>query len=103
MEDWIHFRKREGSQRGIHHAVSARERTGCLSQQGRQKGRVKAGAGGGKLHGVRRPAHCHFAPQGGDSPGESWPGTIKSSRQLTAKRQGAAHRGQTRAEMSNAG
>lgn len=34
---------------------------------------------------------------------ESWPGTIKSSEQLTAKQQGAAHKGQERAEMSNAG
>lgn len=46
MEDWIHFRKRGGPLWGIHHTVSVRERTGCLSQQGRQKGRVKAGTGG---------------------------------------------------------
>lgn len=43
-----------------------------------------------------------FAPQGGSSPGGSWPGTIKSSGELTAELWGATRRGQTRAGLSNA-
>lgn len=43
-----------------------------------------------------------FSPQGGSSPGGSWPGTIKSSRELTAEQWGTARRGQKRAGMSNA-